>query len=377
MTTNCASIAAAAYWQNASFPAPQIDPTERMRFFFSLQSSRITFSEWIWLLTLALAPLLAHVFVGGPTIVRLDPRQPRWLDIACLYNPTTIVWRYYAIAVRRATTPNWSSYDAAAANSAFWTGNSWESSQIVAEDARPCCIHVPRHTHINLMSKSAAQTTIVALQGAQTLADFAKGFQEGDSGEELAVPTIFAFITLIGLYRLTVAPWLVDDFHYVDVESDRVLASSLDTKCKEDIIIRPSIASDPINILRLWSIRTFFFAPLMIQLVMTILTLVPFPGKGLIYTATCTALTIFSIYLLFGTLCAMLWQFFKQQDGHIVLPAVNTGLYKAYTISIFAGLLALLVIAGLETRRTFCGVYTTFPAGLGLDALLCKRISYI
>ncbi|KAF2824401.1 hypothetical protein CC86DRAFT_408479 [Ophiobolus disseminans] len=374
----CAFLNATSYWQNATLPTPKLNPTERPRFFFTYQSSKITFSEWIWLLTLAFAPLLAHIFVGGPQIVILSPRKPSWLNIACLYNPTTIVWRYYSIAVRRATATNWSPYDAALANSAFWTGQSWDGSLGIAHDAGPSCIRMGKKGRVSLMSKSAAQTLIVALQGAQTVTDLAQNYKQGDSGEEVAVPTIFAFITLIGLYRLLVAPWLVDDFSFADYDSDTdpfASSTTLSETFYQDAKL-PTTSEHPQN-WRIWSLRILFFAPLTVQFILTLLLFVPFAGKGLIYTTTCTVLVTFTTYLAFSMLCITTWQLICKQDTHVVLPAVNCAWFQAYTLSIYAGFLALLVLASLETRRTFCGVYTTFPKGLDLDALLCKKISYI
>ncbi|KAH7379480.1 hypothetical protein BKA66DRAFT_571307 [Pyrenochaeta sp. MPI-SDFR-AT-0127] len=382
MPPNCTFADAFQVWQNSAAAVARINPTERMRFFISLQSSNITFSEWIWLLTLAIAPLLAHIFVGGPQVVVLNPKRPNWLEYACLYNPTTIIWRYYTIALRRANATKWASYEAAVANTAFWTGFAWDGSEAIAHEVRRQCTGVGRRPHVSLLSKSAAQTIVVALQGAQTLADVSRGFTEGDAGEEVAMPTLFSFIALIGLYRLVVAPWLVEDFSFADVDSPHsraILNERSDTQDTFDYLK----SKTPTNsyryqyIFRTWSIRILFYVPLLAQFILTMLLFVPFKGKGLIYTATCTALIIFATYLVFATLCVILWEIARGQDTNVVLPSVNTVWYKAYTVSLGVGAILLFILAGLETRRTPCGIYTTFPSKLNLDALICKRISYI
>ncbi|CAO2652857.1 Nn.00g022680.m01.CDS01 [Neocucurbitaria sp. VM-36] len=66
MSSKCIFAAAFQDWQDSATATSKIDPERRTRFFFSLQSSDVTFSEWIGLLTLAITPLLAHIFVGGP-----------------------------------------------------------------------------------------------------------------------------------------------------------------------------------------------------------------------------------------------------------------------------------------------------------------------
>jgi hypothetical protein len=325
------------------------------------------------LLTLALAPLLAHIFVGGPQIVVLSPRKPKWLDIACIYNPTTIVWRYYSIAVRRATATNWKTYDAAVANCAFWTGTSWDGSLSIAKIARPSCTRVGTQSCIRLLSKSAAQTVIVALQGAQTETDLINSWKHLDSAEEIGLPNIFAFITLIGLFRLLVAPWLVEDFSFVDFDEQN--AVDVRAKMRDDVVLE--ITEYIRNSWRLWAIRILLFATLTAQLVPAMLLSKPVGDRGLIYTATRVALLVFAIYLVLATLGVFFWQMARGNDMQVVPPAVNTGFYKVYTVSVYVGLLTLFMVACLETRRTFCGVYTTIPKGRDMDVGTCRRKGYI
>jgi hypothetical protein len=370
---HCAYLNDTARPQNVSLSAVQANPSTRVRFVFTPQSSGLTFSEWISLLTLALAPLLAHIFVGGPQIVVLTPRKPRWLDIACIYNPTTILWRYYSIAVRRATAKNWKPYDAAVANSAFWTGTSWDGSLSVAKIARRSCTRVGTESYIRLLSKSAAQTVIVALQGAQTETSLIISGKHLDSGEEIGLPNIFGFITLIGLFRLLVAPWLVEDFSFVDFDEQN--AVDVRTKMRDDVGLETS--EYRLNSWRIWAIRIVLFATLAAQVVPAMLLSKPVGERGLVYTATRVALLVFAIYFIFATLCVFYWQMARGNDMQVVPSAVNTGFYKVYTVSVYAGLLTMFVIACLETRRTFCGVYTTIPKGMDMDVGTCRRMGYI
>lgn len=48
--------------------------------------------------------------------------------------------------------------------------------------------------------------------------------------------------------------------------------------------------------------------------------------------------------------------------------------YKIYTAVLVLFMLALIVVAALETRRTSCGKYTTWPLGWDIDSSLCTEL---
>jgi hypothetical protein len=371
----CAQLNATALQRNTSLSALHSDSNAHIRFIFTPQSSHITFSDWIGLITLALAPLLAHIFVGGPQIVVLGPQKPRWLDVACLYNPTTIVWRYYSIAVRRATATNWTPYDAATANSAFWTSTVWNGSLETAKIARASCTRAGTRCRVRLLSRSAAQTIIVALQAAQTETDLLNSWKHLDSAEDIALPNMFAFVTLLGMYRLLAAPWLVEDFSFADFDDHNAIHVR-EILRNEDAVSKESTHPGRSKGWRIWAIRILFIGPLTAQIALNTALSIPVGSRGLLYTATRTALLSFGGYIVSTMLCIFGWQMYRKHDTNVVLPSVNSCFYKVYTLSMFAGLLALLVISCLETRRTFCGVYTTIPKDVKMDALTCKRKDY-
>jgi hypothetical protein len=66
-----------------------------------VQNQGITFPDWIGILTLCFAPLIAHVLSGAPRPSYLSPTRPTWHDQLTHYNPTSILWRYAAITDRR------------------------------------------------------------------------------------------------------------------------------------------------------------------------------------------------------------------------------------------------------------------------------------
>jgi hypothetical protein len=86
---------------------------------FTYQSQGIPLNTWVELITTCLAPLLVHVAGGVSSITpfssssssssyysndpgALSPLLPSWTVRLPHFNPISIVWRYYAIADRRA-----------------------------------------------------------------------------------------------------------------------------------------------------------------------------------------------------------------------------------------------------------------------------------
>src|SRR5947207_1510421 len=88
---------------------------------FTYQSQHTQFQTWFEYITLCFAALVAHLVggVGSPIVIPSFAEPPSWS--ACLphYNPTSIVWRWYAIAGRRLRACNWDAADMAACNAVF------------------------------------------------------------------------------------------------------------------------------------------------------------------------------------------------------------------------------------------------------------------
>ncbi|KAJ1323460.1 hypothetical protein MN608_11615 [Microdochium nivale] len=242
----------------------------------SQRDQDIPFSEWVTLLTVALAPLVAHIAAGTPYPSVLSLRycqRPRWHDSICLYNPTSIFWRYAAIADRRIRARDWGVADMAASNALFWTGTptkrrvvtnsddddsftvgriahmandarwqgtttrprrpqnkttvtvgGWDGTEAMIAASAPYCTALPLQAHAELLSWDTVKTLIITLQGVQALYVLA-GSLVGGRGNIVGGATNFrpqdgldaAFfpLTLIGLFRLAAACWLTStDFGY-------------------------------------------------------------------------------------------------------------------------------------------------------------------
>ncbi|KAF2180603.1 hypothetical protein K469DRAFT_794319 [Zopfia rhizophila CBS 207.26] len=97
----------------------------------------------------------------------------------------------------------------------------------MAHRSQAFCTRVSRHTRVGLMSKSAAQTLVVTLQGAQTAYDTANRFAAGDLGKTTAMPSVFSLIAIPGLVRPATILWLTKDFSFADVDSGRHVSREL------------------------------------------------------------------------------------------------------------------------------------------------------
>src|SRR6266699_343086 len=126
---------------------------------FTYQSAGISFAEWISLLTLCLAPLFAHVAAGAPPPSFLTPLRhyPKWHDRIIHFNPTSILWRYYAITDRRSRSRAWTPYQMAVANALFWTPTGWDGSETMVENGRKFCTQAPESRHVTLASWAAVK----------------------------------------------------------------------------------------------------------------------------------------------------------------------------------------------------------------------------
>jgi hypothetical protein len=152
----------------AVFAASGNGPTGSVVLPPTYQSSNLAFNDWVSLFTLCLAPLIAHIVAGVPTIVYLTQDRPTWRQRLGLYNPTTILWRYFAIADRRLRAKRWSAANLSSSNVYFWTRSGWDGSEALTRKSQAYCVSLPRSKHATLLSWSTAKTIIVALQGADS-----------------------------------------------------------------------------------------------------------------------------------------------------------------------------------------------------------------
>lgn len=186
---------------------------------FHYQSHAIDFDEWLSLITLCFLPLIAHVLVGIPSFIVFSGRRPHWTDKVLHFNPTSILWRYYAITDRRARATGWTPADLAASNAAFWDGNAFNGSEEMMIESRAYCLRTPRLFRAKVLSPSGGKTLLVTLQGMQALWVLIHGATKTSYGQTVATNTIFLPVAVFGLFRLPAAFWLVDDYTYADIDT--------------------------------------------------------------------------------------------------------------------------------------------------------------
>ncbi|KAF8862231.1 hypothetical protein BDZ45DRAFT_686980 [Acephala macrosclerotiorum] len=386
------------------------------------QSKGISFTDWVSLLTLCVTPLLAHIIAGIPDIVCLSvPRTHlSWHQRLCQYNPTTIIWRYFAIADRRIRAKHWDANTLAASNALFWTHRGWDGSEAMIQRSRKYCIKPPDSTRIGLLSKSFFKTVIVTIQGVQAAILLVGGFTSATSfTTTLSISSIFFPLAIFGLLRLCAAPWLTDDYIYIEYEQREAAStpvaalfaependqngysitpaprvtdteyskgwaevsqsataipmtpyhSKTRTTSYEGLvnISETNIESSfrPANSWRGRIFRVFFLVPILLLWVMCIMYMVPWSNYGPRVEANITV-TLFILninYLVFlsATLFTYIYYFIRGRSATTVIPCISSTWYQIYTGILLVMMLILVIVAAIETRKTPCGMYTSWP----------------
>jgi len=187
------------------------------RFEIHYNSDTIDFSEWLSLITLSLAPLIAHIWAGVPKAAILSGPDAKWHDRMTHLNPTSIIWRYYAITLRRLRSQKWDHYLLAANNTAFLVDGKWTGTREMIRKSRRLYLAPPEKARVR--SESFLKTLIISLQGVQAIWEFTIGVRDERSGAwavNVSLPTAFEPFAVLGLVRLFAAWWLYDEGAYLD-----------------------------------------------------------------------------------------------------------------------------------------------------------------
>jgi hypothetical protein len=346
---------------------------------FAYQSRDISFSDWISLITLCLAPLIAHLISGVPTPTYTCGTRPRWHDRITHYNPTSILWRYFAITDRRLRTISWSRSDLAATNALFWTTNGWNGGEEMAQRCRTHIVRGSSRPHVDILSASTFKTIVVTLQGIQAIYVIASSVSGsyGHFGEYLALDTIFFPLAVFGLLRLPAALWLSDETLYRsnDPASDTFkpmetpLRDCVQTESEMLDLSQESIMSRYRSpyCWRGLTVRVFWIVIIAGLLTATVLQ-IPRRSTGVLFSLTGFAVLIFYLLFLSTTLVVLAFYIIRGSTSTIV-PCISQRWYKVYTSILFLFMFAVFIIAALGTRRTTCGRSTVWPPGY--DYVLC------
>lgn len=363
---------------------------------FEYHSGDIPFPEWISIFTVSLAPLVAHIASGVPhtSYLACKPR-PRWHDHVGLYNPTSILWRYAAIADRRMRAREWSEVDMAASNALFWTTRGWDGSEEMVALSVPYCTRLPDHSRVAIASWETAKTVLITLQAAQAAYIYIQSTALLNGiGFVVALDTIFFPVALLGVLRLVAAFWLTDEYGYnigllnsAVPELDQSILNTSPTAERQSFRSRPvsidSLAQHPISpgyaspctsTSRFRScsyvpsrlLRLFYHLLLMAVWVSTFTIFAhsersAYSVTGLIMNAMFLTILTFTV-LIFG------YYFWIGKTTSTVLPCLSHTWYKAYSVALVGLMISLIVVASLETQKTSCGRYVTIPT---MAELLC------
>jgi hypothetical protein len=373
-------------------------------------SESIELSDWFLIITQCLAPLLVHILVGIPSAVYLHSSRPSWHDKVTFYNPTTIIWRYFVIVDRRIRAKRWNAFDMAASNVRFWTGDRWDGSEYIMERSKLYCTRVADTPRIKFNSQTTVETAIVAVQGMQAILNLSKGFA---GGWQVSIATMFFPLALIGLLRLPATYWLSEEATYTDhrsivgierpaarnpdddtysdyrttLDGEKLLlgspssdTSSLASKAspstKPLLTIRyslepndtpPYIAHRP-NSWRGWLVRIFFLTCILALASLSITLTLPFLNFWDIFMSITAYLQawFYSFMLVSTFLIIAKYANDEEATTTTVIPCIHTLWYKIYTGILFLLMLIFILFAALETKKSTCGSFTTFPAPFGV-----------
>ncbi|RJE26712.1 hypothetical protein PHISCL_00943 [Aspergillus sclerotialis] len=395
-----------------------IDPEFRWGFNFPEDTRVIRLEDWLGLLTLCFAPLLGHIISGVPTIVRRSRKTPSWLDQMCLYNPTTILWRYLAIVDRRVRQKSWSAADMAASNAYFWTDDGWDGSEEMMIRSRAFCARTPSHNRTELLSTDTLKTVIATLQGIQAITVMVRGIL-GVNGignrtfvGVIALDNIFYPLASLGILRLFAAMWLTEEYSFIECRTDTGAGTGLmagessyhlpsyapstgdeeysltskptpaaissTTFLAEDLQEHPSNeTSRPASHWRAVTVRTAYLVCLAVLLVICAFLTSPPPKTdgvdNLSSTGTPNVLWLLAaIYIVLTITSIVTLSFYLVRHRNsmtTVLPCLSSWWYRLYTFVLLGASIAMIVLAGIYTRRTSCGRFTVVPSIL--DPAIC------
>ncbi|OTA92429.1 hypothetical protein M434DRAFT_21880 [Hypoxylon sp. CO27-5] len=355
------------------------------------QSQGISFEDWISLFTLCLAPLIAHIAAGTPQPSCISKNRPRWHDRLCHFNPTSILFRYAAIADRRIRALNWDASTMAATNALFWTDNGWDGSEEMVFRSLPYCTHLPEHSRVELISWEMGKTIITTLQGIQPLhclINILIGSM--DVNIHMAVDDIFPVLALLGLLRLCAALWLTDDFVYTTSHSSQRSRMSLPgaltitveetagRKASFDSLLLSGFAvtvaaETQFRSQSYWPsrlFRTFYFLAIVALAVLCARFLIPWSKQESMYSTTSILVGILDITFL--VMSIFLYGYYSARGTtSTIIPCISSIWYKIYTLVIMSFIGTLIIIAAIETKKTPCGKYTSLSGELG-DIDTCK-----
>jgi hypothetical protein len=376
------------------------------------QSKNVPFNEWLSQLTLCFAPFAGHLLTGIPSIVVLRKPEPPWYMRIGLFNPITIVWRYFIITDRRIRSRNWTPATMAASNAAFWNGSEWESSEKIMIQSEECLVKPPNMNRVSLMSISMIGTVIIAIQGVQAVYELGQqltsrvaliqaiaGLFVPLGGKEYHLTFISWGIivkadilaSVASLFRLPAALWLSEEFGYKMLSRtphhlQTPFTSTRGREYTELTSCDGTFSADRVEQKSMHESGRRYWAAILVRCAFLLAILGVILGFGLGHLIDGSKLTttefnasMLSIHFMYLVLCAAMFMlstyyFLRGQGTETLIPCMQTLWYAVFTVFWYCLVVVAFVINALEMRRTVCGVYTTSPVNADLDTKLCAMV---
>jgi hypothetical protein len=368
----------------------------RLKIVFTRQSQLNDINQWFTMFTLCLAPLVSHLALGLPRTVVMSPDSaddgsapiseslfPPWTERITLFNPITLVWRYYSIAYFRLRTPSWDAADLAAANAAFWDTKTrrWDGTDRTLSLSRRYLTSPPESSHVKFLSGSTLATIVLALQGVQAVFFLVGNVVSTFIGFPDGLPTTFLPIGLLGLLRLPAAAWVSNEWGYTFPKKRNELGYKIGELRKEYTALRTSevMREDPEECQsqlnkerRLLDTRSWKCLAYRAWWILSISGLMALAIRDITamfnpYTRnqplSVSDLLYLILYLELCTGFLLITPALVLQRDHAstIIPCIQSLWYKLYTGLMMLTALAAVIVASLETVQLPDGSFTTMP----------------
>src|SRR3569833_1069534 len=339
---------------------------------FHYQSGDISLHDWLQLFTLCLAPLVLHVVTGVPEPTVLDYSSPSWWDRLPFFNPVSILWRYHAIADRRARLRHWSKEDMAISNAVFWINKGWHGSEPLLDITRGWITKGPPRSHVSFISASTLTTLALALQGIHAFIETVEGSLGTDS-----VNRLFSPVALFSLLRLPAALWLSNEYVFAAWENKMKTQPALTSTST----IRYTISARPMELSEMGKERRLLGPAETVGVcyrvwwVLSMATLFSLAcyigGDGILWNKYDILVSVSDMFERVFYFCLAAGGLFIHAAYVIpggntttVLPCIQMMWYKLYTCLIIVLAILAFVCASLETHQCEGGIFTTYSCNL-------------
>jgi hypothetical protein len=283
----------------------------------------------------------------------------------------------------------------AASNAYFWTAQGWDGSPEIMERSRAYAYRLPPHHRVRLFSGSALMTVIITVQGVMAIKTLVGGLDGTDAAYSLSINigSIFYPLAVLGLLRIFAGMWLTDDYLYLgDIESVRTNTNSSVnvTASKEDPSLLEVQAQTTMSLLdstefhsserfhgikswRALIFRALYLVPICCLLAICLIYLVPNSAGNSKLSTTTFLMVLFYLTWLAASAIIYAFYFLSGHSTSSIIPCCNAIWYKIYTTTLMALTLVLVIMACLETRKSPCGTYTTYPSDFLVDLSICPH----